>query len=115
MKKVLGATLCGFVAASLSLAACDLGQQRAEVRCKNQPESKGFKCEVKHTKGTKTLKVCWDLVIACTEGAERKTNVCQDVDGGKTVTRDVPYTAFNVEGCTPKGLEVKNLKLTVKK
>lgn len=99
----------------LSLAGCDLGQQKAQVYCKNNPASEAFECQVKHTQGSKKLNVCWDLVIDCEGGSSRKASACQEVASQGTATRNVPYKAFDTKDCKPAGLSVKNLKLKVMK
>lgn len=99
---------------ALALTGCDLGQQKAQVYCKNNAAIEAFECQVKHTQGTKNLKVCWDLVIDCEGATPRTASACQEVSSKGTATRNIPHKAFDTKGCKPTGLSVKNLKLTIK-
>ena len=115
MSLLKGTSLVAGLLFGVSLAGCDLGQQKAQVYCKNNVAIQAFECQVKHTQGKKALNVCWDLVVECEGGKSRKASSCQDVAAEGTATRNVPYSSFDTKDCKPSGLSVKNLKLKVKK
>jgi hypothetical protein len=98
----------------LTLAFCvfGCGQDKASVECKGAGAKlgAGFSCAVAHTEGRANIHVCWDLNIACQNGANGKAHACGDVEPQAKSSTNVPFSAFN--GALDKCDAVKTASVT---
>jgi hypothetical protein len=75
----------------------------ATVECRGAGASlaAGMSCTIEHRSGASRMSVCWDVIIACANGARGSAHHCGEVDPGGKVSVAVPFAGFGgaLDGC----------------
>jgi hypothetical protein len=96
------------------IAACGVragDREKALICCTGEVEH--VRCDVSHTAGTRAVRVCWDLDLACKNGKKISERLCQEVQPRSTVTKRITNDEImGYEQCRSEGAEISGISNT---
>jgi len=86
---------------------------RAEVSVQCETAEGEVRCTATHTSGGASTEACWEVVLACKNGARSRAPSCTKVDKGASAKTTLTESAFSwrTECDQVSGLTVENMKL----
>jgi hypothetical protein len=105
---------CGASAVVAVALGLTLDPDGVRVDC-GEPGPRGVECTLKRTSGAGACEACWDLEIACANGAVMVGHACGSLGAGESDGRaTMPVDAFsNQDACdAPASGTVTNLQVT---